>query len=100
MLALKKWQILLTRRSSVLNNPDKDPQPNSKLPSERGFSSGYAVGLNLFSSVLVGVVFGLGLDVWLGTKPLFILIFMFLGMAAGFRSIWAYMKRLENYDKK
>ena len=69
-------------------------------PSARSFASGYAAGLNLLSSVLIGVVIGLGLDKWLSTAPLFILIFMFLGMAAGLRSIWFYMKRLDSFNEK
>ena len=81
------------------NNGEHDPDL-APPPSARSFGSGYAVGLNLLSSVLVGVAIGLGLDKWLGTAPLFILIFMFLGMAAGLRSIWFYMQRLDTHDKK
>ena len=77
------------------NDPDLAPPP-----SARSLGSGYAVGLNLLSSVLVGVAIGLGLDKWLGTAPLFIIVFMFLGMAAGLRSIWFYMQRLDTHDKK
>lgn len=84
----------------VNKTPDKNNAPKRREeeptpPTERSFTSGYAVGLNLLSSVLVGVFIGLGLDVWLETKPLFILIFLLLGMAAGFRSIWVYMQSLD-----
>lgn len=76
--------------------PEQEPSP----PSRRGFASGYAVGLNLLSSVVVGVIFGLGLDGFFGTEPLFIILFLLLGMAAGFRGIWVYMQQLESHDKK
>ena len=99
----------------MLNKPQKSAPKSSKReaskkdapspedvppPSARSFASGYAAGLNLLSSVLIGVVIGLGLDKWLSTAPLFIIIFMFLGMAAGLRSIWFYMQRLESFNKK
>lgn len=81
----------------MVNNNGAPEKKTPKPPSERSFASGYTAGLNLLSSVIVGVVLGLGLDVWLGTKPLFILVLMFFGIAAGFRGIWVYMQSMDDH---
>lgn len=49
-------------------------------------------GVELFSAFLVGVVIGYGFDYWLSTRPLFIIIFSVLGMAAGVLNVWRIVK--------
>lgn len=71
-------------------NKKKDAT-KAKPEGPRSFNSGYSVGLNLMSSVIVGMAIGYGIDYFFGTMPAFFLLFMFLGIAAGFRSIWYFM---------
>jgi ATP synthase protein I len=47
-------------------------------------------------SVAIGVGIGYFLDSYLETKPWFLLIFFFVGVAAAFRSLFSLMK---NFDK-
>ena len=42
-----------------------------------------AVGIAFVLAVVIGFLAGLGLDSWLGTKPIFTLVFFFLGVGAG-----------------
>ncbi len=42
-----------------------------------------AVGIAFVLAVVIGFLVGYALDRWLGTTPLFIIIFFFLGVAAG-----------------
>jgi ATP synthase protein I len=42
-----------------------------------------AVGIAFVLAVAIGFLVGYGLDRWLGTTPLFIIIFFFIGVAAG-----------------
>jgi ATP synthase protein I len=42
-----------------------------------------AVGIAFVLAVTIGFLVGYGLDRWLGTTPLFIVIFFFIGVAAG-----------------
>lgn len=49
----------------------------------------------LVAAVLVGVAIGWGLDWWLGTSPLLLLIFFFLGFAAGVLNVVRAMKQSE-----
>jgi ATP synthase protein I len=55
----------------------------------RGSAMGIAFRLSteLVAGVFVGGGIGLLLDKWLGTGPLFLLIFFFLGMAAGILNV-------------
>lgn len=49
---------------------------------------GMRVVVELVSAVVVAVVIGIGLDRWLHTSPLFLVIFMVLGCVAGVRNVW------------
>ena len=55
----------------------------------RGNAMGIAFRLTteLVAGIIVGGGIGLLLDKWLGTGPLFLLIFFFLGMAAGILNV-------------
>jgi ATP synthase protein I len=46
------------------------------------------MGISVVVAVAIGVYVGLKLDEWLGTKPWFFFIFLFFGIAAGFRNIY------------
>lgn len=52
------------------------------------------VGLELGLSVLIGLFVGQYLDEWLGTEPWLLLLFLILGMVAGFRSIFRLLRDL------
>ena len=42
-----------------------------------------AVGIAFVLAVVFGFLIGFALDRWLGTTPLFIIVFFFIGIAAG-----------------
>jgi len=42
-----------------------------------------AVGIAFVLAVVFGFLIGYALDNWLGTSPLFIILFFFIGLAAG-----------------
>ncbi|MBJ6798876.1 AtpZ/AtpI family protein [Geomonas propionica] len=46
------------------------------------------MGISFAVAIAIGVYVGLKLDQWLGTKPWFFFIFLFFGIAAGFRNIF------------
>lgn len=46
------------------------------------------VGISVVVAIAIGVFIGLKLDEWLGTDPWFFFIFLFFGIAAGFRNIY------------
>ena len=47
-----------------------------------------SMGISAALAIAIGVWFGLTLDRWLGTQPWFFYIFLFIGIAAGFKNIY------------
>jgi ATP synthase protein I len=52
-----------------------------------------SVGFVLVASLLVGYGFGVLLDRWLGTEPVFAAVCFLLGMVAGFIEVFQIAKR-------
>lgn len=57
------------------------------------------LGINILSSILVGMAIGYGLDTFFDTKPWLMVLFIFLGFAAGIRTVWKQMGS-QNWDEK
>jgi len=57
------------------------------------------IGLEMGLAVAVGVGIGYYIDKWLGTRPLFLIVFLVFGVIAGFRSLYRALKRMEREDK-
>ena len=57
----------------------KNP-PKSSLGSLGALS---AVGIAFVLAVVFGFLIGYALDAWMGTSPLFMIVFFFFGVAAG-----------------
>ena len=78
----------LKRRLSELDDKIEDvqerhtPRPE---PAARGKAVGYGlrIAVDLIAAVFVGGFIGWWIDKWAGTKPVFLLIFGALGVAAG-----------------
>jgi len=59
-------------------------------------SLGFAVVL----AIAIGILIGLKLDQWLGTKPWFFFIFLLIGIVAAFRNIFIIIgKEIRNSEK-
>ena len=63
--------------------PDKDAGA-----SMTGFGVAFRIGLELVAALAVGVGIGLALDHWLGTSPWLLIVFFFLGAAAGVFNVY------------
>jgi ATP synthase protein I len=53
------------------------------------------MGISMVLALVIAIIVGYYLDKWFQTSPLFFLIFMVLGIIAGFRNIYVIMKRTE-----
>jgi ATP synthase protein I len=54
------------------------------------------MGISMALAIVIGIFIGIYLDRWFKTKyPWFFLIFLILGIIAGFRNIYVIMKRTE-----
>ena len=60
--------------------------------------SAFKLGTELVSAVLVGTIIGFILDTWFGTKPWLIIVFFFLGSAAGILNVIKTANRMQDKD--
>lgn len=56
-----------------------------------GWGIGFRVGVELVSTLIVGVVIGMLLDRWLGTTPWLLMLFVVLGGVAGVMNVYRLM---------
>ena len=63
-----------------------------------GYGIGMKISLDLFSSIVVGIMIGLGIDYFFSTKPIFLLIFLVLGIVSGFYNLYKSVQRLNRND--
>ena len=69
----------------------------------RGMSAGFQVATELVVAMMVAIAIGWFLDDWLDTRPLFLLIFAFLGAAAGALNVYRRARQMvdsEDWDTK
>ena len=60
--------------------------------------SAFRLGTELVAAVAVGTIIGFILDNWFGTKPWLIIIFFFLGAAAGMLNVIRAANKMQNED--
>ena len=60
--------------------------------------SAFKLGTELISAVLVGTIIGFILDTWFDTKPWLIILFFFLGSAAGILNVIKAAKKMQHKD--
>lgn len=78
------------RSRQGLDSPPRDPATGRADPNQ-GMSPwgiGTRVGVELVSALVVAVAIGWALDRWLGTRPVFLALFVLLGGAAGVLNVW------------
>ncbi len=61
--------------------------------------SAFKLGTELVAAVAVGTIIGFILDSWFGTKPWLIIIFFFLGTAAGILNVIRTASRMQKENK-
>lgn len=68
---------------------------NKSKVSSTPLGLGLKISLDFVASVVVGVLIGLGFDMLFNSKPIFFLIFLIFGIAAGFMSMYRSILILE-----
>jgi ATP synthase protein I len=63
-------------------------------------SKAWMVGLQLVSGTFIGLLMGIFLDKWLGTKPWLTIIFLLLGIAAGFKNVFQEIQKIQEYESR
>jgi ATP synthase protein I len=68
---------------------DRAAERSNGVPADASaFSVFFRVGVELVAALLVGLAIGYGLDHFLHTKPLFLILFVLLGGVAGMVNVW------------
>ena len=80
-------------KSKVYKNLDIE---DKKRGSFMGFA--FKLGTELVAAVTVGTIIGFILDTWFGTKPWLIIVFFFLGSAAGILNVIKTAKKMQEKD--
>lgn len=80
----------LEKLSEALDATDQPAAPSGPPGGSIGQAAnlGFRVLTEFVAAVLVGAVVGWQIDVWTGTKPAFLLVFLGLGTAAGFWNVY------------
>lgn len=58
------------------------------------------IGIHLVVTTFVGLAIGYLLDKWLGTHPWCTFIFLFMGIAAGFKNMFHEVKKIMQSEEK
>ena len=81
---------------------EKDKLDNQKQSEneKRGsfIGNAFRLGTEMVAAVLVGTIIGFILDSWFDTKPWLIVIFFFLGAAAGMLNVIRAANRMQKED--
>jgi len=83
-----------TRLKIAKNKTDKDKK-SEKENKGSSMGSAFKMSTELVSAVAVGTIIGFILDNWFGTKPWLILIFFFVGVAAGIMNVVKTAKKMQ-----
>jgi len=74
-------------------------EQKSKPPQQNEFSKALSyflqISVTIIACLAVGILLGYFLDRWLDTSPWMILAFTFLGVAAAFKSIFDFAKKIK-----
>lgn len=74
------------------------PEEEHEGPSRRAMSLAFRVGVELAAALLVGGGIGWLLDAWLGTSPALLILFFFLGAAAGILNVFRAAREMMNRE--
>ncbi len=84
-----KTRLKIAKDKLKSKNIDKKNAENSSL------GIAFKMSTELVSAVAVGTIIGFILDNWFGTKPWLILIFFFVGVAAGIMNVVKSAKKMQ-----
>ncbi|WP_022851011.1 AtpZ/AtpI family protein [Limisalsivibrio acetivorans] len=76
---------------------NKDKESKTKKADKLLHAS--SIGMSFVFSIVIGTGMGVWLDSTFGTKPYLTLIFMVLGIAAGFKNMFYFMRKAGLFDE-
>ena len=80
-------------KSKIRNQFENDKENRGSF-----MGNAFKLGTELVAAVLVGTIIGFILDTWFDTKPWLIIIFFFLGAAAGMLNVIRAANKMQKED--
>ena len=85
----------LKTRLKIAKSNFKKKNPSQKDNEKTSFGKAFQLSTELVSAVLVATIIGFILDNWFDTKPWLIIIFFFIGVAAGIINVIRSAKKMQ-----
>ena len=84
----------ISTRLEIAKKNIKKIQKKNKSSNAASIGKAFKISTELVASVVVGTTIGFLLDNWFDTKPLLIICFFFMGVAAGILNVFRSAKKL------
>lgn len=84
---LREFGERLNKARAASQGPVSKP-PDSTPSTGNALAFGWRVGIELVGAIVIAELIGWAIDKWLGTRPWGIVVFFFLGVAAGMLSVY------------
>ena len=89
----------ISTRLEIAKKNIKKKQIKNKVSNAASIGKALKISTELVAAVVVGSTIGFLLDNWFGTKPLLIICFFFIGVAAGISNVFKTAKKMhKNYN--
>ena len=85
----------ISTRLEIAKSNFKNKNPSEKDKEKSSFGKAFQLSTELVSAVLVATIIGFILDNWFDTKPWLIIIFFFIGVAAGIMNVIRSAKKMQ-----
>ena len=84
----------ISTRLEIAKKNIRDFQKDSKRSNASSLGKALKISTELVAAVVVGSTIGFLLDSWFGTKPLLIICFFIMGVAAGILNVFKSAKKM------
>ena len=85
----------ISTRLEIAKKKIKKNQPKNKSSNAASLGKALKISTELVAAVVVGTTLGFILDNWFDTKPWLIIIFFFIGVAAGIMNVIRSAKKMQ-----
>ena len=84
----------ITTRLKIAKKNVKNFQESNRSSNAASFGKAFKISTELVAAVVVGSTIGFLLDSWFDTKPLLIICFFIMGVAAGILNVFKSAKKM------
>ena len=86
----------ISTRLKIAKKNIKNVEENNRSTNAASLGKALKISTELVAAVVVGTTIGFLLDSWFDTKPVLIICFFFMGVAAGILNVFRSAKKMHN----